>query len=87
MAILSPAQRRKAACGPAFRQSYIDDGWKAGAPYIIGGFARFHQVAEIRERLRAKQIRGLDAVRISYLMLLHARRDIRNGRRLTPLPG
>ncbi|MDH0615899.1 MULTISPECIES: hypothetical protein [unclassified Agrobacterium] len=86
MAKFSPAQRRKAHCGPAFRQSYIDDGWRAGAAHIISAFARLRAASEIRRRYQTGDIRASDALRISYITLLHARKDLRIGRRMTPLP-
>lgn len=86
MAKPSPAQRRKARCGPAFRQSYIDDGWRAGAPHIISAFSRLRAASEIRKGYVAGRMRANDALCLSYITLLHARKDLYNGRRLTPLP-
>jgi hypothetical protein len=82
----SPAQRRKALCGPAFRQSYIDDGWRAGAAHIISAFSRINAAADIRRRYKAGSVRGSDALRLSYMTLLHARKDLWIGRRTNPLP-
>jgi len=86
MAKPSPAQRRKATCGPAFRQSYIDDGWRAGAAHIISAFGRLKAASEIRKGYVAGRMAANDALRLSYITLLHARKDLRIGRRMTPLP-
>ncbi|MDK4704305.1 hypothetical protein PH562_18780 [Rhizobium sp. CNPSo 4062] len=83
---LSPAQRRKASCGPAFRQSYIDDGWKAGAPYIIAAFAALRQISEARRKVARHEISAMDARRQGVVSMITARRDMAMGRRLTPLP-
>lgn len=82
----SPAQKRKAFCGPAFRQSYIDDGWRAGAAHIVDAFVCFRRAAEIRKQLAAGKIDARDAGRIAYLSLLKGRSQLFIGRRMTPLP-
>jgi hypothetical protein len=47
----SPAQRRRASCGPAFRKSYLDDGMTYAAGMIISGYRQFDAVGEARRSM------------------------------------
>lgn len=54
----SRAQRRAAACGIAFRKSYLDDGMTYAAGMIISGFRQFDAVGETRRSMLAFLAKG-----------------------------
>lgn len=80
----SPAQRRKAAIGPAFQKWYLTDGMTCHEAHIVAAYRSIAELSQIRRDIAADRLSRRALRCYTRLAITHARFCLSIARRRLP---